>query len=73
VRIIYIPKGIVDSGDLITIGRTNRLSYGMTLGFRWHENPDSLNDTVYNMSGLNVLHGNSFFYDDVSLVGGYII
>ena len=67
-NLIY-SKGIVDSGNLYTTGRTNRFNYGLTLGYRWRENPDPSNDTLYNMSGLIVLHGNNYFYDDVTLIG----
>lgn len=62
-------KGIVDSGNLRVTGMSNEFNYGITLGYRWRENPDPFNDSLYNMSGLKVLHGNSEFYDDVALIG----
>lgn len=65
---LLYTKGIVDSGDLSVSGYTELGKY-LYINTEWSNNPDTSNHELYNRAGITLFHGNSYIYDDVTLVG----
>lgn len=66
--IITPTSGIIDSGRLKCYDEVTFYKQ-LGIGAAWIENPDPTDSILWNSSGLVIYHGNSFIYDDVTLVG----